>query len=69
MCIVVVYRSPPLWAPSMHVKQLYHGVSRENQKQKTVYLTNFTCINRTIELGLNLKINFQGRGKLFFFNV
>ena len=37
-----LYIAVLLWsAPSMHVWQLHHGVSRENQKQKTVYLTNF----------------------------
>ena len=47
-----------LWsAPSIHVKHLYHGLSRENQKQKTVYLTNFTCINRTFDTGHPIHVN------------
>ena len=41
MYIVIVSIAVLLWsASSMHVYQLYYGVSHENQKQNTVYLTN-----------------------------
>ena len=32
-------------------------MSQENQKQKIIYLTNFTCINRTFDTGHPIHVN------------
>ena len=59
-CTLSLYIALLLWSvPSLHVDQLYHGVSRENEKQKRYIWPIFTCIDRTFYTGNPIHVNWN----------